>query len=124
MAPYGNGLRSYKPTSVWYKASSQAKDTNSSLFVMYPWPLASLKIEAPAAPFHWMRSKPTVSFQTICKKKSSAKQKTKMVAPVKNESCVCDESLPRKSRRSIFNEFFIVQDQICEILGRLLRRAF
>ena len=31
-------------------ASSQAKDTDSTLFVTYPWPLASLKIKAPAAP--------------------------------------------------------------------------
>ena len=78
-------------------ASSQAKDTNCTLFVTYPWPLASLKIEAPDAPFHWMRSKSIASNRTICNKKSSTKQKTKMAAPVKNESCrVCDENLPRE----------------------------
>ena len=31
-------------------ASLQAKDTNSTLVVTYPWPLASLKVETPAAP--------------------------------------------------------------------------
>ena len=30
--------------------SLQARDTNSTLFVTYPWPLASLKTETPAAP--------------------------------------------------------------------------
>ena len=43
-----------------------------------------------------------------------------MAAPVKNESCrVCDENLPEKSRRSIFNQFFTVHDQLCEIIGRV-----
>ena len=32
-----------------WNLSSQAKDTDFTLFVMYPWPLASLKIETPAA---------------------------------------------------------------------------
>ena len=31
-------------------ASLQAKDTNSTLFVTYTWPLASLKIETRVAP--------------------------------------------------------------------------
>ena len=72
-----------------------------------------------------MRSKPIASNQTIRNKKSSAKQKTIMAAPVKNKKCcVCDEILPKKSRQSIFNEFFIVHDQLCEILGQVLLQAF
>ena len=87
--------------------------------------LASLKIEAPTEPFHLMRSKPITSNQPIRNKKSSAKQKTIMATPFKNESChVCDEILPKKRKRSIFNEFFIVHNQLCEISGRVLLRAF
>ena len=72
--------------------SLQAKDT-------WVVPLATrlLKVEAPAEQFHWMQSKLILSNQTIHKKKSSAKQKTIMAVPVKNESChVCDEILPKK----------------------------
>ena len=43
-----------------------------------------------------------------------------MAAPVKNKMCrVSDENLPKKSRQSICNEFVIVHDQLCEILGRI-----
>ena len=60
-------------------SSSQAKDTKT-----VPLAARCFKTEAPAAPFHWMRSKPIESKQTIRHKKSSGKQKTKMAAPVKN----------------------------------------
>ena len=45
-----------------------------------------------------VRSKPIVSNQTIRNKKSSAKQKTIVAAPIKNKSCcVFDEISPKKS---------------------------
>ena len=51
-----------------------------------------------------------------------------MAAPVKNESCgVCDENLPKNvDDRYLmsFFFFFIVHDQLCELLGRVLLRAF
>ena len=83
--------------------SSQAK-----VLRQYPLPLASLKMEAPAAQFNnWMWSKPIASNQTICNKKSSLKQKTIIATIVKNERCtVFDENLPKKSKQSIFNEYF------------------
>ena len=43
-----------------------------------------------------------------------------MADPVQNESCrVCDQNLQKKSRRSIFNQFFTVHDQLCEVIGRV-----
>ena len=65
-------------------ASLQAKDTK----VEYTWPLTSLKIKIPTAPYHWMQSKPIASNQTIRNKKSSPKkdnnndEKTKFVVSV------------------------------------------
>ena len=48
-----------------------------------------------------------------------------MVAPVKNKTChVCDEILPKKHTRSIFNEFFFYSYQLCEILGRFYYEHF
>ena len=43
----GEGFSTLDSTKL---AFSQAKDTNSTLFVMYPWPLASLTVETPAVP--------------------------------------------------------------------------
>ena len=106
---------------IFYKnPSSQDKDTK-----VVPLAARLFKNEAPTAPFHWIPSKPIVCDQTIRKKKSSAKQKTIMAAPVKNKSCrVYDKILPKKSRRSIFNQFFIVHNQLREISGEVLLQAF
>ena len=101
-------------------SSSQTKDINSTLFVTYPWPLASLKIEALAAPFHWMRSKlkPSVTGNSPQKRKQKWRRpsKTNVVVFVTK---ICQE----KSRRYLIN-LFIVHDQLCEISGWLLLRAF
>ena len=76
-------------------ASSQAKDTK----VEYTWPLTSLKIKIPAAPYHWMRSKPIASNQTIRNKKSSPKKDN--TNDEKNKICrVCDEILQKKKKKN------------------------
>ena len=43
-----------------------------------------------------------------------------MAAPLSTENCrVCSEQLPKKSRRSIFNQFFSVFEQLCEVMGHI-----
>ena len=94
-------VKSIKQQTVCGSLSSQAKDTK-----VVPLAARLFKIEGPAAPFHWIQSKPIASNQTIHNKKSGTKQKTMMATSVKNESCrVCDQILPKKRRRSIFNVF-------------------
>ena len=43
-----------------------------------------------------------------------------MATSIENESCrVCCENLPKKSRRSIFSQFFGVLEQLCEVTDRI-----
>ena len=81
--------QNFQETCTGDMSFSQAKDTK-----VVPLAAHLFKNRSSAAPFHWIRSKPIASNQTIRNKKSSAKQKTIMASPAKNESCrVCEEIL-------------------------------
>ena len=104
----------------------QAKDTNSTLFVTYSWPLASLKIEVPIAPFHLIQSKPISAIKPFVTRNLPQNRKQKW-RHYQNRKLSCLRrkfAKQKKSRRSIVNEFFIVHDQLCEILGQVSYELF